>query len=39
MKRAAIEKATDDNHPLRKAEGFDEAVFDEGTLKRLCGLC
>ena len=39
MKRAAIEKATDANHPLRKAEGFDEAVFDEGTLKRLCGLC
>ena len=39
MKRVAIEKATDTNHPLRKAEGFDEAIFDEGTLKRLCGLC
>lgn len=39
MKRAAIEKATDANHPLRKTEGFNEAIFDEETLKRLCGLC
>ena len=39
MKRAAIEKATAANHPLRKTEGVNEAIFDEGTLKRLYGLC
>jgi len=32
MKRAAIEKATDINHPLRKTEGFDEVVLDDETL-------
>lgn len=39
MKRAAIEKATAANHPLRKTEEVNEAIFDEGTLKRLYGLC
>jgi len=39
MKRAAIEKATDANHPLRNKAGFDEVTFDEGMFRRLYGLC
>ena len=39
MKRAAIEKATDTNHPLRKTKEMIQEDFDELTIKRLYGLC
>ena len=39
MKRVAIEKATDANHPLRKTEKMVQGDFDEQTIKRLYGLC
>lgn len=38
MKRIAIEKATDANHPLRKTNKFELEVFDERTIKQLYGL-
>ncbi len=38
MKRVAIEKATEANHPLRKAVGFNGADLDDDTLKLLYGL-
>ena len=39
MKRAAIEKATDANHPLRKAKDVVQENYDELTIKTLYGLC
>lgn len=38
MKRAAIEKATNANHPIRKINGFDGVNLDDDTLKMLYGL-
>jgi site-specific recombinase XerD len=38
MKRAAIEGATNANHPIRKAKGFESVTLDDDTLKRLYGL-
>jgi site-specific recombinase XerD len=38
MKRDAIEKATDANHPLRRTQGFNGAALDDNTLKMLYGL-
>jgi site-specific recombinase XerD len=38
MKRAAIEKATTDNHPIREMKAFDGKVLDDELLKRLYGL-
>lgn len=38
MKRAAIEKATAANHPLRKTETFNGVDLDDETIERLYGL-
>jgi hypothetical protein len=38
MKRAAIEKATAQNHPIRNQELFDLSKLDKDTLKKLYGL-
>ena len=38
MKRAAIEKATAQNHPLRNQEIFDLSSLDEDSIKKLYGL-
>lgn len=38
MKRDAIEKATEANHPLRNSKKFNGAELDDDTLKRLYGL-
>ena len=38
MKRAAIEKATGKNHPIRNKERFDVSELDDDTLKKLYGL-
>ena len=38
MKRAAIEKATAQNHPLRNQEIFDFTALDKDSLKKLYGL-
>ena len=38
MKRAAIEKATAQNHPVRNQEVFDMTSLDEDSIKRLYGL-
>ena len=40
MKRAAIEKATGQNHPLRSTETFiEEHLLDDDMIKKLYGLC
>lgn len=40
MKRAAIEKATGQNHPLRSTGTFtDEHPLDDDTIRKLYGLC
>ena len=40
MKRAAIEKATGQNHPLRSTENFiDEYLLDDDMIRKLYGLC
>ena len=40
MKRAAIEKATGQNHPIRSTETFtDEHPLDDDTIRKLYGLC
>ncbi len=38
MKRAAIEKATAQNHPLRNQEIFDFSALDDDAIKKLYGL-
>lgn len=38
MKRAAIEKATDINHPLRNKQNDEILELDDDTIKRLYGL-
>lgn len=38
MKRVAIEKETEVNHPLRNVQKFNGAELDDETLKRLYGL-
>jgi len=38
MKRAAIEKATNANHPIRNTSGFGGVTLDDDTLKMLYGL-
>ena len=38
MKRAAIEKATSANHPLKTTEVFNAELLDDELLKRLYGL-
>lgn len=38
MKRAAIEKATNANHPIRNTNGLDGVTLDDDTLKMLYGL-
>jgi len=38
MKRAAIEKATNANHPIRNTSGLDGVTLDDDTLKMLYGL-
>lgn len=38
MKRIAIEKATDANHPIRNKERFDIKTLDDDTIKKLYGL-
>ena len=40
MKRAAIEKAIGQNHPLRSTETFiEEHLLDDDMIKKLYGLC
>lgn len=38
MKRVAIEKATDENHPIRNSEQFNVTKLDDDTIKQLYGL-
>jgi site-specific recombinase XerD len=38
MKRAAIEKATSANHPLKTTQVFDAKPLDDDLLRQLCGL-
>ena len=38
MKRAAIEKATDANHPLCKQQALTSDNTDDNTVRTYCGL-
>ncbi len=38
MKRIAIEKATDKNHPIRNTKRFNISELDDDTIKKLYGL-
>jgi integrase len=38
MKRIAIERATEKNHPIRSQEHFDVSTLNDESLKKLYGL-